>query len=564
MNKNSLQVLQESTKNIKLLYVEDDPFTRDATTIFLNIFFQSITVAQDGQEALELFKENHYDLLISDIRMPKLDGFELTQRVRTINNKIPIVIISAHSEIDNFLTGIKLGIDGYLLKPIEKEQFFITIEKIIQQIELQNTLHQHQNNLEKMVLQKSQELQHRCVHEYYTDLPNSIVLHNDIESQNYHYMLLLDMSHFSTLNKEYGKDFANHIIVKTAQVLEHHITSRLKLYKTESDRFVILSKEQKQTTVVELCQQIVSFFDIKHITIDGIELPMTFNIGVSRIANKVHDTIIQCEYALDKSKELGSRHFEIYDIDDRDYQQERDAISWLKRTRELILEDKIEPYYQAIKNISKGEIYKYEVLARGIDNGEIIEPRYFISQAERLGLISSITKMIINKSFAFFSQNDLLFSINITERDLLENYLEDFFQDKLQTYKIDPARVSIEILENITLQKYDCKISEQLNRLKDIGFSISIDDFGVENSNFSRLLNIELDYIKLDGIYIRNLKLSERNRTITRAIVNLAKTLNIKTIAEFVEDEEIYSLVQECDIDYAQGYHIGKPQKGIL
>ena len=100
--------------------------------------------------------------------------------------------------------------------------------------------------------------------------------------------------------------------------------------------------------------------------------------------------------------------------------------------------------------------------------------------------------------------------------------------------------------------------------MSDLGFKISIDDFGVENSNFSRLLNLKLDYIKIDGLFIRGLKDNEKNRTITRAIVNLAKTLNIKTIAEYVENEEIYELVKKCGIDYAQGYHVGKPKSILL
>ncbi|NOR57594.1 MAG: EAL domain-containing protein, partial [Sulfurimonas sp.] len=119
--------------------------------------------------------------------------------------------------------------------------------------------------------------------------------------------------------------------------------------------------------------------------------------------------------------------------------------------------------------------------------------------------------------------------------------------------------VTFEILENITLIKNNEKITQQRNILRAMGFKIAIDDFGIENSNFSRLLEINLDFIKIDGVFIKNLKENARNRTITRAIVNLSKTLGIKTIAEFVEDEEIYNIIKECGIDYAQGYYIGKP-----
>jgi EAL domain-containing protein (putative c-di-GMP-specific phosphodiesterase class I) len=97
-----------------------------------------------------------------------------------------------------------------------------------------------------------------------------------------------------------------------------------------------------------------------------------------------------------------------------------------------------------------------------------------------------------------------------------------------------------------------------------MGFKIAVDDFGIENSNFSRLLDIQLDFIKIDGLFIKDLKKNMKNRTITRAIVNLAKTLGIKTVAEYVEDEGIYNLIKECGIDYAQGYHIGKAEPQLL
>ncbi len=129
---------------------------------------------------------------------------------------------------------------------------------------------------------------------------------------------------------------------------------------------------------------------------------------------------------------------------------------------------------------------------------------------------------------------------------------------------MEPSRITFEILENITIFKNSKKITQQLNELRGMGFKIAIDDFGIENSNFGRLLEINIDFIKLDGIFIKNLKHNKRNRTITKAIVNLAKTLKIETVAEFVEDEEVYEIVKECGIDYAQGYYIGKPEASLI
>ena len=121
-----------------------------------------------------------------------------------------------------------------------------------------------------------------------------------------------------------------------------------------------------------------------------------------------------------------------------------------------------------------------------------------------------------------------------------------------------------EILENVTVAKSSDKITERLNELREIGFRVAVDDFGIENSNFSRLLEINLDFIKIDGIFIKNLKNSEKNIKIIKAIVSLAHALEIETVAEFVEDEKTYEIIKKCGIDFAQGYYIGKPEPRLI
>jgi len=564
MNKELFASVINLSKGIKILYVQDNEEARETTLQLLGTIFQDVDTAADGADGFEMFQASEYDLIITDINMPKMDGIELISKIHEINKSMPILILSAYSDTDYFLQSIKLGVDGYLLKPLEIDQFFSAIYKILNRIELERSVKEYQNSLEAKVQEKTKELKHRCLHEYYTDLPNSIMLQEDLTSSKFNYMLLLDMSHFATINKEYGKEFANHVIVRTAKVLEYHINKNSQLYKVESDRFVILLKESNLQNVHEFCSQIVAFFDTKNVKVDEAELHITFNIGVTKIQEDVSETLINSEYALDKSKELGSRNYEVFDENEDSFSNEKDAIKWLKITRELIFNEKLEPYFQPIQNLKTGKILKYEVLARGKYEGKVIAPYYFIAPAEKLGLITSITRMMINKSFDFFKDKTYNFSINITERDLLEGYLISFLIEKLSYYNIEASRVTFEILENITIVKNSQKITQQLNMLQQMGFSIAIDDSGIENSNFSRLLEINLNFIKIDGIFIKNLKDNARNRTITRAIVNLSKTLGIETVAEYVEDEAVFKRVKKFGIDYAQGYYIGKPKAELL
>ena len=386
---------------------------------------------------------------------------------------------------------------------------------------------------------------------------------DELKKELYNYLFLLDVSNFAAINKVFGKIFSNKILLEIEEMLKINTHKNSKLFKIESDRFVILSREDSQECAKEYCEQIISFFDTKRVILEDVELDVTFNIGVSKIINSISDTIINGEYALDKSKKLGSRNYEVYDEVNIEYEDEKDAILWLNKTKEFVLNDQIEPFFQPIQDISTGKIAKYEVLARGVDGDDIIEPKYFIYSAKKLGILTSITKIIIKKSFQYFSKREGSFSINLTERDLLEGYLNQFLKDKLSSYNIDPSRVTFEILESVVVNQNFKTISGQIKELKEMGFHIAIDDFGIENSNFSRLLEMNADIIKVDGAFVSELRHNKKMALIVKAIVNLAKSLDIETVAEFVKDEYTYETVKELGIDYAQGYFIGKPQATI-
>lgn len=563
MDKEQFDELIKSTKKLSLLYVEDDKKARESTLSFLETFFLKIDTAVDGEKAFAKTELKKYDLIITDINMPRLNGIELIQKIRAVDIHTPILILSAYDDKDYFIQSIKYGVDGYILKPVDLEQFYTMISKVVKKIVLEKSLAEYKSNLEQKVEEKTLELRRRYYYEYYTDLPNAQKLQVDMLEEEYDYLLLLDISNFSAINKEYGKVFSNEVLSKTARSLEHHIHKKARLYKVESDRFVILLRETSQEELHDYCKQIVAFFDNKNVKIEDVELHITFNIGISTRKASATDTLISSEYALEISKDLGSRHYEIFDESNNSLKDEKEAIEYLKVTRELVSEDMIEPYFQDIVDIKTNEIYRYEVLARGVMKDRVILPLHFIPAAEKLGLMTSITKIIINKSFEFFKDKEHGFSINITERDLLDGYLCRFLREKVEFYKIDASRVAFEIVESITLAKNYIKITKELALLREMGFKISIDDFGVDNSSFSKLMEIDIDFIKLDKVFTKELKRDEKSKKILKAIANFAKTLDIKTIAEFVEDEETYEIIKECGVDFAQGYFIAKPEPSL-
>ncbi len=555
----------EMFKRYSILYVEDTKEIVEEVAFFLEPRVKALFTAYDGEEGLEIFERVRPDIIITDIQMPKMDGLKMIEQIRLIDPSIPIIITTAFNETDYLISAINLGVDGYLMKPLNLKELMRRLEKIMQPMELKQALVDKNAeletinaNLDQIAKEKTEKLEHTYNHDILTGLENFVKLGEDIKSGLYRHLVLLDISNFSTLNKQYGKEFANLILKGAARGLERNMFESTRLYKTESDRFVVLMRTGETKEVEQLCEQIISFFDTQAIEVEDVGIYINFSIAISGIDGNEYP-MVSAEYALDIGKELGSRYYYLYNDSAESIKKAKEAIKWLNITKTMIQDDAIEPYFQPIVDTSTGEIVKYEALARGTYKGELFSPYVFIGSAERLGLIGSITRMMIKKSFDFFEGTGYSFSINITQRDLLDDYLLAFLEQKLEHHTIEPSQVTFEILENVTVGEHHKLVLEQLKAFKKRGFKIAIDDFGVENSNFSRLLEIDFDYIKLDGLFIRQLENNEKDRVIVSAMVSLARSLGIETIAEFVENERLYEIIKECGVDMAQGYHLGRP-----
>ena len=555
--------------DITLLYVEDDRDISEEIAFFLKKRVKKLLLAEDGEEGLKLFLKDRPDIVVTDIQMPNMNGLDMSEKIRQEDRDVPIIVISAYNDTSFLNRSIELGIAGYITKPVNLAKMMDVLEKALEpqrlKKELQKrnqVLEQMNENLDEMVQKKTEDLLFLYYHDSLTSLKNIIALLDDIKHNDYSYLLLLDIANFSYINKQYGKEFGDKVLASVAKLLNRHTKEGISLYKIESDRFVFLLSDMTREEVREFCSQIHSFFDAEKVEVGAVTLSVAFNIGITSFEIKDR-VMVHAEYALDIAKERGARFYFFYNENDELIQKNKSMIQWLNITKEMIEGEKIIPYYQPILDIKTNKITKFEVLARGLHQGRVIAPAYFIEPATRLGLISSITKAMIQQSFQSFQNNNFDFSINISERDLYEDYLYEYLQLRTKEYGIEPSRVTLEILENITTCMHHQSIFNQLHRLKELGFKIAIDDFGTENANFARLMDIEFDYIKLDGTFIRKLSDNKKQQLIVRSIVELAKVLGVQTVAEFVEDEEICLAAKECGIDYMQGYYFGMPSENL-
>ncbi|QOY55304.1 EAL domain-containing protein [Candidatus Sulfurimonas marisnigri] len=544
------------------LLIDDDEDARGEVESILTHLFSVVLVAKDGKEALEIYKRKRVDIIITDLNMPKMDGFELTQAVRKINQKQKIIVMSAHTEADIIVKAIKSGVDGYILKPINASQMFEAIEKTVVSLKIEKENSFYQEELENRVDNQAKELINQLEYDPITGLPNKQKLHLDFITSRFNDGILLNIDNFSHINCSYGYDNGDLLLKGVASFLKqitHHT-----IYKGIGDEFFIALESSSAEKSLKLAQEIKKKVYTKRFKIGSIHVRITFSIGIISINdNDISIPYSKAQLAIMDMRKVHKNVIGHYQPDSKTEQYQQKMHEWAHKTKLALDFDLLIPYYQPIINLATNEIEKYECLARIIEQEETIFPSYFIEAARIAGMVTDITRRMIEKSFKTFSTCNKEFSINITDDDFKEGYLVDYLLEHCEKHNIHPSQVALEVLENIS--DYDLQHANfQMEKLKNIGFKIAIDDFGADSSNFARVQKLQIDYLKIDGSFIKDIALNQNSMIIVKTIVFYAKHSGVNTIAEFVHDEETYKIIKELGIDYAQGYYISEPLKDIL
>ena len=391
-----------------------------------------------------------------------------------------------------------------------------------------------------------------------TQLPNRNRLLEHLKRPGEKSLLLVDLDNFGLINSVYGPELGDYVLIQAAEIIRLNTPQSAALYRFAGDEFAVVLDNASAKRAEELARQINSFCALSHIYYDEIEIKRGFTVGIAQ-GDGLSRLLSNALAALSQAQSQGRNRYCTY-CDTLDiHKMQENNLHWIPRVRQAVENEALHPWFQPIVDVHTQEVVRYECLARMRDEaGKWIDPYIFLEAARISGILTAITKNIISKSFAYFEGSAIHFSINITDSDLQEGYLEEMLAYRLKKHRIEPGRVTLEIVESMTASQASAQTG-QLARLKQMGFLIAADDFGAEHSNFARLLSIDLDFIKIDGCFIRNITEDKRSEMIVRNIALFARSIGAKSVAEFVSSPESYAMIKELGVDYAQGYHVGRP-----
>lgn len=388
-----------------------------------------------------------------------------------------------------------------------------------------------------------------------TQLHNKTYLEQELLADNIDYtLILLNINNFSYMNTAYGFNVGDKILMAIANTLSNNF-SAFETCRLNSDEFGLLF--EGEIDITKQIKAIQKYFYTTLINVGDISLNIAFTYGAA-YGNEY--LLRNCALALKQAKGLGKNRYHIFDVKSEfaDSSKRESFIASNNLLHSALELDQMTPYFQGIFDNKNNCIHKFEVLARIVRGDEVITPYSFLDTAKLSGLLPEITRVMIDKSFKIMANHDFTFSLNITEDDLSQNYLLGFLEAKTKQYNIKPQRIILEILEGVSATGKKNHIN-QLTALKEKGYLLAIDDFGTEYSNFERILELDIDYLKIDAKYIKNIDINEKSYEITRAITFFAHNANIPCIAEFVHNESVQKVIKALGINYSQGYYFSEP-----
>ena len=381
-------------------------------------------------------------------------------------------------------------------------------------------------------------------------------------------VLVIDCDNFKPLNDTYGHSFGDEFLKEFANLLQESKRDEDILSRYGGDEFTIILPESDEKEVYTVAVRILDNIEKFEIEApDGIKVGVTASIGMSIFPDHSKDPKELFNIAdnmMYQAKNLGKNGIKFpseYDID-RIHQEIEDKSMIVL---DAIKNEKIIPHFQPIMNTANDKIEINELLMRIEINNDILTAGKFIETAESLGIVHKMDYIVIEKAFKKIKETDykgILF-INLSPKALIIGEFINKIVNLATLYEIENEKIVFEITERETVKSFSL-LEKFVQNLKMEGFRFAIDDFGSGFSTFHYVKRFPIDYIKIDGEFIINLTKDEKDLAFVKSIVALAKELKVNTVAEFVEDEDILKFLKEIEVDYAQGFYIGRPNPELI
>ena len=561
--------LQEYASPLTVLCVEDDPALLEKLETFLSRYFKRVVCAENGLEGLHRMESGSFDLVITDINMPVMNGIAMIEAIRKVHEALPVIVISAHDNATNLMALLKLRVDHFVPKPLNFHHLTQMLAETaiavhdhhmskayVRELEAQN------HKLSEKVIEKSEMLRNNSYLDPLTGLRNFCCFMTQLKDlhadrNQFIVLMLIDIDRLKEINDLFGTEVGDEVIVAFSEFLNLFTKgTTYKVFRTLGDQFGILDNApfidtDKYEHDLALLRKRIKALKIP-IEKSGEILDIDVTIGMS--LGQEHP-LEHADMALEHAKKQ-KKDFAVYNTLIDTTETMREHILWKERIKEAIENRLVVARYQPIVD-ANGSIVKFEALMRIAASEGLISPALFLDIAVRSKQYRALSTLMIEGVIEAMASHDATVSINLAFEDIAD---KNFRQSLFETLRSSTlaGRIIFEIVESTTIEDYRV-LREFIASCRSFGARVAIDDFGSGYSNFDHILEIRPDYIKIDGSLIQNIDVDPQSFILTRAITSFCHELGITVIAEYVHSEAVFELLRSIGIDEYQGYYFSEP-----
>lgn len=413
-----------------------------------------------------------------------------------------------------------------------------------------------------------ERLQYLATHDSLTNIPNRYALGENLKRavarakrNKTSALLFIDLDNFKIVNDTLGHAAGDELLMKLAGIFKDNLREGDFLARLGGDEFAVLLEDTDAEGARNAAEKLRRAVEEEDLNIHRSCFNLSTSIGIAMIDGTLNaqKLLSYADTAMYAAKE-GRNRVVFIQPDEEATARVSETNQMLELIRQGLKENHFVLDFQPVVGLADGQTMHYEVLVRlRGENGKLVYPNRFIPVAERFGLMPQIDRWVVQTALGTMKNRaDLNLFINLSAVSLGDETMLDFITDHISGCGINPFRIGFEITETAAVK--DMILAERwIRRLKGLGCRFALDDFGVGFSSFSYLRILPIDYLKIDGSYVRDLDADPTHRALVHAMNSVAHTLGKKTVAESVENENVMKILQELKVDCGQGYFLGKP-----
>lgn len=391
------------------------------------------------------------------------------------------------------------------------------------------------------------------------------------ENNTIHALFYLDLDEFKVVNDTCGHVAGDELLRQLASLLHRQVRGHDTIARLGGDEFGVLLDDCGHNNSLKLATEMLHAIQEFHFAWEDSTFKVGASIGVVEInkhSKDIANVMATADAACYSAKDGGRNRVHIAEEHDSDIESRRGEMQWVSKIAQALESNSFELHYQSIFPLKQKDQQSFgiELLVRMIsDDGELIPPGAFIPAAERYNLMVQLDRWVVIHAFEWLSTNPSIAdklnkcAINLSGQSIGDEHFLSFVKDQLLGYRINHEKICFEITETAAISNLT-KATEFISELNAMGCCFALDDFGSGLSSFAYLKNLPVDYIKIDGMFVRDIANDDIDQEMVRSITGIAKAMGKKTIAEFVENDEIKVILDDIGVDYVQGYGIAKPQ----